>query len=119
MEVTIYEPNQALAEALTSPQMHAAVEERINTAAMLYQAEVAKRTGALAAAVHTHVGIGGIGHDRMVGELVVGGAGPRGKVDYGAAREYGADVVVDGERHVAANEAHHDLQQVLEQLGDH
>lgn len=83
---------------------------------MLYQALVAKRTGRLAASARAHVEIGGVRKDRWIGELVVGGAGPRGEAFYAASHEFGHDVVVDHEV-IGHAKAAHDLNSVLEELG--
>lgn len=138
MEVHIPEPNEALAEILVSGRMREIVEERINTAALLYQAEVAKRTGNLAAAAHPTTEISSVvkGQPRWVGDLVVGGESPRGEVEYAAAHEFGRKAEVEGPvEATAGKDAHgaivnlddsvvtgghhaaHDLQRVLEQLG--
>jgi hypothetical protein len=125
MDATIYpDPNPAVTAALISAATRAFQEERIHTAEMLYRALVAKRTGRLAAATHTHVGIGGVDHDRIVSELVVGGQGSMGTVDYAASYNFGADVVgfdADGhrKRYKDANPPHNDLNKVLQMLEDY
>ncbi|MBY0440984.1 MAG: hypothetical protein K2Q25_02415 [Mycobacteriaceae bacterium] len=105
MDVNIPEPNRALTELLVSARMRAIVEERANTAAMLYQAQVAKRTGRLAASAHASTEIGGVRQDRWIGVLTVGSALP-----YGASHEFGT-------RAHGQTDAAHDLNRVLEQLG--
>lgn len=138
MDVSIPEPNDALAAVLVSGQMRDIIEERINTAGMLYQAEVAKRTGNLAASAHPSTEITAVvkGQPRWVGELVVGGTGSAGTVDYAASHEFGTNAEVEGPSATAGTDAQgnqianldeavvtgghhaaHDLQQVLEQLG--
>ncbi|OCB59140.1 hypothetical protein A5722_05140 [Mycobacterium vulneris] len=118
MDVTIYpDPNPAVTAALRSAATRVYLEERGQTAKMLYQAQVAKRTARLAASAHVDVGIGGVENDRLVADLVVGGRGSLGAVDYAAAHDFGADVIgFDGERHLDANPAHHDLKEVLQML---
>lgn len=116
MEVNIPEPNEALTAVLLSPQMEAIVRERAETAQAMYQAAVAKRTGALAASARADVVVGGVRHDRHVGILTVGD-----DLDYGAAHEFGVGDHpgsvhnLDGPNHVMA--AAHDLNSVLEGLG--
>jgi hypothetical protein len=107
MDVTVPEPNEALTAVLLSPTMRTIVEERANTAAMLYQATVAKRTGRLAASAHAHTEVGGKYHDRWTGELLVGAIGSLGTVDYAASHEFGT------RPHPAAAR---DLNQVLAEL---
>lgn len=112
LDVDIPEPNPAITALLVSARMRAIMEERANTAQMLYQAQVAKRTGRLARSARAHTEIGGKRNDRWIGELIIGGG-----IDYGAAHEFGADVVdFAGETHQDANPAHHDLNQVLQML---
>jgi len=85
-------------------------------AMLLYQATVAKRTGALAASAHATTEIGGARSDRHIGVLLVGGRG----VDYSLAHEFGvgdhpASVHnLDGKQRVEV--AADDLQRVLEEL---
>lgn len=116
--VSFPEPNPALTAALLSPRMQAIVLERVELAKALYQAQVAKRTGALAASAHADTHIGGARHDRHVGTLTVGGG-----LGYGAAHEFGvgdhpASVHnLDGPNRI--QDAAHDLNRVLEELGGH
>lgn len=87
--------------------MREIVSDRAQTGGMLYQAQVMKRTGALAASAHHSTDIGGILHDRWVGVMTAGGIGPRGGVDYAASHEFGTDFV----------DAAHDMNVVLDELG--
>lgn len=119
MKVSIPEPNPALTEVLLSERMRGIVEERANTAMMLAQDQVAKRTGALARSAHAATEVGGVRNDRWIGVTTLGGRG----VDYAASHEFGADVVGLGEggkgstRYADAQPGAHDLNVVLEQLG--
>lgn len=107
MEVDLYpEPNPGISAALTGTQMRQAVEGRAQTAAALYQAIVAKRTGRLAASAHASTEIGGVRSDRWIGVLTVGGQGSRGSVDYAATHEFGR----------GAEEGAEDLNRILEEL---
>lgn len=110
MDVNLPRPNPALTAVLMSPTMARIVEERANTAAALYQSQVAKRTGRLAATAHAGVEVGGMKHDRFVGTLTVGGPGPLGVAGYAAAHEFGHNTRTG----VAA--AAHDLNRVLQLL---
>lgn len=118
MEVNIPEPNEALTALLISPTMQAICLERAEAAKALYQAQVAKRTGALAASAHAHTEIGGVRHDRHVGILTVGEG-----LGYGLAHEFGVGDHpgsvhnLDGLNAIQA--AAHDLNGVLEELGHH
>lgn len=119
MDVTIYpEPNPAVTAALLSPATRAFAEERANTALMLYQAIVAKRTARLARSGYAHAEIGGKNHDRWIGELVIG----RG-IDYGASHEFGVQAEDEGPEaddgggpSVTADHGAHDLNEVLQML---
>lgn len=119
VELTSFpEPNEALTALLISPRLQAIVLERATMAQALYQAQVAKRTGALAASAHAHTEIGGIRHDRHVGILTVGEG-----LAYGAAHEFGVGDHpgsvhnLDGPNRILS--ANHDLNNVLEQIGHH
>ncbi len=122
MDYTIYpEPNPAVSACLLGPQMRAIMEERANMALLLYQAQVAKRTGRLARSARAHVEIGGKDHDRWIGELIIGGG-----IDYGASHEFGVNAEVEGpvqEGHdevvTGGHHAAHDLNQVLAELGNY
>lgn len=88
MEVKVYRyPNRALGAVLVSSELRRIIEERTHTALMLYQAQVAKRSGALARSARVHTAIEPVvkGQPRWVGTLTVGGDG----VDYAAAHEFG------------------------------
>lgn len=126
MDVKIYNPNPAIAEVLKSARMRSIVFELAETAHALYVAQVAKRSGMLAASAHAATEIGGQGirqNDRWIGVLTVGGAGARGTVEYAAAHEFGRGnhegsiKQLDGPFGDAAQAAAHDLNRVLEELG--
>lgn len=106
LDVDIPEPNEALTALLMSARMRDIVSERANMAQMLYQAQVAKRTGRLAASAHAGPEVGGKYHDRWIGELLVGGAGSMGTPEYAASHEFGA----------AGHRAADDLEKVLAEL---
>lgn len=114
--VDIPEPNEALTALMLSAEMEAIVRERAETAKALYQASVAKRTGALAASARADVVIGGVRHDRHVGIVTVGE-----DLGYGLAHEFGVGDHpgsvhnLDGPNQVMA--AANDLNRVLEGLG--
>jgi hypothetical protein len=104
-------PNPAITHALTVG-VRPAVEAVTHLGVMLAQAEVAKRTGRLAATARGEVGIGGVRNDRVVGHVILGGQGARGTVDYAASEQFGhrqdgSERFVEGAR---------DLNRVLEQL---
>ena len=103
MDVNIPEPNEGLADWFKGPENRRIMEEISNTAAMLAQAEIHKRTGALAHSVNGHVEIGGHNKDRYIAEVTIGGNG----VDYAASYEFGTST---------GNEAHRVADQVLTQL---
>lgn len=71
-------------QVLMSQQYRRLLESHANTAAMLYQAVVAKRSGALARDVRVHTRVGGLANDRWVAQLIVGE-----QIDYGASHEFG------------------------------
>jgi hypothetical protein len=116
MEVDIPEPNPALTALLISPEMQALVLERAEVAKALYQAQVAKRTGALAASAQAHTEIGGVRHDRHVGYVTVGEG-----LAYGAAHEFGVGDHPGSVHNLNGRNiihpAAHDLNRVLEELG--
>lgn len=100
--------SRCLTEFLVGPELRGIVEERINTAHMLFQAEVAKRTGMLAASAHAHTEIGGVKNDRWTGVLSVGAIGSLGSVDYSASHQFGTRF----------QPPHRELNAVLDQLGE-
>lgn len=119
MDVNIYHPNPALAEILVSEQMRAIVSEKANLARDLYQAIVAKRTGALAASARAHTEIEPVikGQPRVVGYLTVGGG-----LDYALAHEFGrgeheGSIHDLDSGHDIVQKASDDLNRVLEELG--
>lgn len=112
------DPNPGITDALVGHELRRVMESLGDTAVMIFQAEVGKDSGRLAASAHAHVELGGVDNDRWVTEMVVGGAGARGQVDYAAAYTFGADVVTPGgKRHEDANVAHKAMQRVLDQIG--
>lgn len=119
MDVIIYKPNPAIAEILVSATMRRICEGRANMALLLYQAQVSKRTGALASSAHAHTEIGHVlkGQDRWIGVLTVGGRG----VDYALPHEFGRGdhprSVHDLDGGQSVQKAADDLNVVLEQLG--
>lgn len=122
MDVKIYRyPNRAIGAVLVSSEVRRVVEERVHTALALYQAQVAKRTGALASSARATTAIEPVlkGQPRWVGTLTVGGDG----VDYAAAHEFGVgehsgSVDADPNDPDAGTIQHgaHDLNVVLENL---
>lgn len=127
MDITVYKPNPAVAAALMSPATRAKMEELANTAKMLYQARVAKRSGRLAASARAHVEVGGKNHDRWIAELTIGGTGAAGTVDYALPHEFGVKRDVEGptlpgsggRAHTGGHDAAHDLNAVLAELGSY
>lgn len=83
---------------LVGPECRVVVTERINTAEMLYQAEVAKRSGRLAGATRVTVQRGGPKRNYLEGVLTVGGQSARGMVDYILPHEFGAQERFDANR---------------------
>lgn len=63
---------RGVGEVLMGQPMKRLMESRANTVAMLYQASVAKRSGALARDVRVTTRIGGTANDRWVGQVIVG-----------------------------------------------
>ena len=61
-----------LGQVLRSQQYRRLLETHANTAAMLYQATVAKRTGELSRDVKVRTRIGGQANDRWVAQVIVG-----------------------------------------------
>jgi hypothetical protein len=105
MDVNIPHPNEGLAEWFMGPENRRIMDEIATKAALLAQAEIHKRTGALSASVNANVDIGGHHNDRYVADVTIGGT-----VDYGASYEFGTS---------KGNEAHHVADAVLGQLGEY
>lgn len=105
--VRVPAPNPFLTQWLVGPECKRLVESTTHTAEMLFQAEVAKRSGDLARSSRVEMVIGGKKADRWEGHLTVGNG-----LDYGAAHEFGTD---DGDENIQAGA--HDLTVVLNQLG--
>ncbi len=97
---------RGLGEVLVSPEMKRLVESRANTAALLYQALVAKQAGELARDMQVRSRIGGPNRDRWVGSVHVGE-----HVVQDLPHEFGYDQ--PGGRHIDGAE---DLDQVLRML---
>lgn len=117
MECYIPDPNQWRGQWLTGPECRAVITERINTADMLYQAVVAKRSDALAGATHTSVDLAGSRSKYWAGTLTVGDIGLA--ADYVLPHEFGADERFDSNRGDPAfdeTEGAHDLNEVLHML---
>ncbi|OIN80871.1 hypothetical protein [Mycobacterium malmoense] len=107
--------NTFLGEFLLSNDCREMVGSIANNAEMLYQAQVAKRTGRTAASAHAHTEIGGVENDRWIGVMSVGEHGARGAPGDVAAHEYGAgDHPGSTGRH--HNRAADDMNRVLEEL---
>lgn len=97
---------RGMGEWLVGPESQAMVRAKAVEAATIYQAIVAKRTGALSESAQVSTRIGGLSGRRWFGVLTVGDG-----VDYGASHEFGTD---DGDERITA--AAHDLRVVLENL---
>lgn len=119
MDVNIYYPNPAVEDALVGQQMREIVSERIQLAHLLYQAIVAKRSGALARSAHASTAIEKPvkGFPRWVGTLSVGGQ----YVDYALPHEFGRGIhegsihQLDSDQDIVQHPAD-DLNLVLEAL---
>lgn len=110
MEVDLKTDPSAVGEFMMSQRCRDIVSERAELAALLFQAEVAKRTGALARTAKAHTEVGGKRHDRWVGVVSVAS----GSVYYEAAHEFGyTSKGKDGGHFIPG---HHDLNIVLGQL---
>lgn len=117
MDASIPIPNPFVKDYLLSAECRGIVTERTHTALRMYQAEVAKRTGALARSAHATVHRGGLKDDRWIGTLTVGDTGITG--EYALAHEFGADERFDSNRGDPAfdeTEGAQDLNLVLETL---
>jgi hypothetical protein len=101
-DVTVPVPNPFITQWLVGPECKRLVESKTHTAEMLYQAEVAKRSGDLARSSRVELYLGGRRHDRWEGALTVGN-----DLDYGASHEYGTQFQAGAQ----------DLTVVLNQLG--
>lgn len=106
---------RGVGEVLMGQPMRRLMESRANTVAMLYQASVAKRSGALARDVRVTTKIGGRNNDRWTGQVIVGE-----RIDHDLRHEFGwtqAWIDEDGTRHTGD---HHpgakDLKQALGRL---
>jgi hypothetical protein len=115
MDVTIYpDPNPALTEILKSGRMREIVSGRANLARDLYQALVAHRTGELAGSARASTEIGGVDLDRWIGVLTVGTDHVLPH-EFGRGEHPGSIKNLDGDEVV--QQAAHDLNRVLEELG--
>lgn len=114
MDVDLSHNPSAVGEFMLSQRCREICYERADMAMMLYQAEVAKRSGALARTAHAHTEIGGKRHDRWIGVLSVASR----QVEYEAAHEFGYTHKI-GKGKQGPGEfipGHDDLNAVLEQL---
>lgn len=123
--------DEFLTEYFVGPELREVVETVTNSAVMLTQAEIAKRTGLLASTIHGHTEVGPVlaGDDRWIGEITVGGQGSLGTPlgaggvdsksglhDYAASYEFGAGNH-PGSTGRHTNRPAHILDAVREQLG--
>lgn len=115
MDVDLKTDPSAVGEFMKSQRCREICYERADMAMMLYQAEVAKRTGNLSRTAHARTEIGGKRHDRWIGVMSVSAR----SVEYEAAHEFGYTKKVGhgalGPRELIPG--YHDLNVVLEQLG--
>ena len=117
MDVDIPEKNPWRGQWLKSSECRALVTERINTAQMLYQAEVSRRTGRLARATRVSTELGGPKRNYWEGVLTVGGPSGVGLLDYVLPHEFGARKRYDenrGDPLFDETQGAHDLDMVLE-----
>jgi hypothetical protein len=98
VDVDIPEKNPWRGQWLRSRECRALVTERGRTAEMLYQAEVAKRTGGLARSTHLSTALGGVKKNYWEATLTVGGPSPVGLIDYVLPHEFGARERYDDNR---------------------
>lgn len=114
MEVDLKQGPSAVGEFLVSQRCREICFDRADMAKLLYQARVAKRSGALARTAHAHTEIGGMKHDRWIGVLSV-----HGGIVYEASHEFGhAQALgkgIEGPRRFIPGL--HDLNFVLAELG--
>ena len=101
-DVSVPTPNPFIAQWLVGQECRRLVESTTHVAEMLFQAEVAKRSGDLARSTRVEMFLGGRKADRWVGSLTVGT-----NLDYGASHEYGTQYQSGAD----------DLTAVLDQLG--
>lgn len=117
MDVDIPDRNPWRREWLRGSDARALVTERINTAQMMYQAGVAKRSTALARSAHTTVMLTGRRAKYWVGILIVGETGLAS--EYVLAHEFGAEERFDANRGDPAfdeTEGARDLNEILETI---
>jgi len=99
-----------IGEVLLGDEIRDACGAIANVAAGLAQAQVPKRTGALAGSIHGHTEIGGMKNDRWIGVVSMGGdAYYAASVEYGAGNHPGST----GRHH---NPPAHVFDRVLEEL---
>ena len=111
MDVDIPQPNPALTGWLQSLRCREICFAIAETGQRLFQARVAKRSGALALTAHAHTELGGVRQDRWIGVLSV-----HGTIEYEAAHEFGYTSRKGRrakQRYIAGA---HDLNAVLEEL---
>lgn len=111
MEIDIPEPNPALTELLMSARMRGFVFERAETAQWLYQARVARETGALSVSARAYTEVGGKRHDRWIGVMLVGFG-----LEYDPAHEFGYTTRKGRRAKRRKVPGAHDLNAVLEEL---
>lgn len=115
MELDLKTNPSAVGEWMKGPRCREICYSIADMAMMLYQAEVAKRTGSLARTAHARTEIGGRRHDRWIGVMAVSAD----TVMYEAAHEFGYQKSlgqgVQGPRKFIPG--FHDLNGVLAQLG--
>lgn len=117
MKCDVPEPNLWRREWLVGAECRTVVTERINTALMLYQAGVAKRSTALAQSAYAAVAIGGTKTQYWEGTLTVGEVGAA--AGYVLPHEFGADERYNenrGDPTFDETEGAHDLNAVLQAL---
>lgn len=117
MQVDIPTPNPAVSAALVGPEVRRILEERADMAALLLQAQIAKRTGTLARSIRSHVEIGGMKNDRWVGVMSVGDDRGRAGAYYAASHEFGTGDKPGSRPGSTVTEGAADLNEILEQLG--
>lgn len=119
MDADIPDPNPWRGQFLKSQQCRALVTERGLTGEMLYQAEVAKRTGGLARATHVSTELGGPKKNYWEATLTVGGPSAVGLIDYVLPHEFGARERYDenaGDPSFDETQGDRDLDLVLDML---
>lgn len=117
MEANVPSHNPWRRDWLRGNECRSLVSERINTAQMMYQAAVSKRSTALARSARTTVRLTGSQAKYWVGILLVGETGLAS--EYALAHEFGADERFDENRGDPAfdeTEGARDLNEILETI---